>query len=171
MFRLTLLLALLVISELGAQTPTPTPPQPGVNPSAILLFRAQLPGGVYEAAVQHIVSVSTHEYLVDGAVRVVEMNIDTVGSILARFYYLEPNTPKPPGGIGAPALEKAQDIFTQAVDKTGQDAWKKVIKNYPTTTHARTVEYRLQSREDLNKVFSAAEEAFRMQKAKSVKIE
>jgi hypothetical protein len=171
MFRLTLLLAVLIVSDLGAQTPAPPTPQPGASQSAIPLFRAQLPGGVYEVAVQHIVSVSTHEYLVDGAVRVVEMNIDTAGSILARFYYLEPNTPKTPGGVGAPALEKAQEIFTQAVDKTGQDAWKKVIKNYPTTTHARTVEYRLQSREELNKVFGAAEEAFRMQKQKSVKIE
>jgi hypothetical protein len=174
MFRLTLLLVALVAFDLGAQTPAPapsSPPLPGGNQSAIPLFRAQLPGGVYEVAVRNIVSVSTHEYLVDGAVRVVEMNIDTLGSILARFYFLEPNIPNPPGGVVAPAIEKATEVLTQALDKTGQDAWKKVIKNYPATTHARTVEYRLQSRESLNKVFEAAEEAFRMQKQKTVKIE
>jgi hypothetical protein len=115
--------------------------------------------------------VSTHEYLVDGAIRVVELNIDTNGSTLARFYFIEPNTPNAPGGIGASVIDKAQQLFTQAADKTGQDAWKKVVKNYPATTHARTVEYRLQSREEINKVFAAAEEAFRMQKTKSVKIE
>src|SRR4030095_5540415 len=171
MFRLTVLLLALLVSETWAQTPGPATPQPGGNQSAMPLFRAQLPGGIYEVAVRNIVSVSTHEYLVDGAVRVVEMNIDTLGSIMARFYFLEPNAPNTPGGIGAAAGDKAQQLFTQAGDKTGQDAWKKVIKNYPTTTHARTVEYRLQSREELNKVFGAAEEAFRMQKQKSVKIE
>jgi hypothetical protein len=46
-----------------------------------------------------------------------------------------------------------------------------VVKSYPTTTHARTVEYRLQSREELNKIFDAADEAFRLQKQKTVKIE
>jgi hypothetical protein len=171
MFRLTVLLVALLVSETWAQTPGPAAPQPGGNQSAMPLFRAQLPGGIYEVAVRNIVSVSTHEYLVDGAVRVVEMNIDTQGSILARFYFLEPNTPNTPGGIGAAAIDKAQQLFTQAAEKTGQDAWKKVIKNYPTTTHARTVEYRLQSREELNKVFEAAEDAFRLQRARSVKIE
>jgi hypothetical protein len=171
MFRLTVLLLALLVSETWAQTPGPATPQPGGNQSAMPLFRAQLPGGIYEVAVRNIVSVSTHEYLVDGAVRVVEMNIDTLGSIMARFYFLEPNTPNTPGGIGAAAVDKAQQLFTQAADKTGQDAWKKVIKNYPTTTHARTVEYRLQSREELNKVFEVAEDAFRLQRARSVKIE
>ena len=135
------------------------------------LFRAQLPGGVYEVAVRSIVSVSTHEYLVDGAVRVIEMNIDTNGSILARFYFLEPVVPSPPSGMGASVVDKAQQVLTQAADKTGQDVWKKVVKNYPTTTHARTVEYRLQSRDDVNKLFEAADDAFRMQKSRSVKIE
>jgi hypothetical protein len=173
MFRLALLLVVLLTSEIWAQTPAPAPatPQPGGNQSAMPLFRAQLPGGIYEVAVRNIVSVSSHEYLVDGAVRVVEMNIDTLGSILARFYFLEPNIPNTPGNIGTAAIDKAQQLLTQATEKTGQDAWKKVVKNYPTTTHARTVEYRLQSREELNKVFEAAEEAFRLQKTRSVKIE
>lgn len=135
------------------------------------IFRAQLPGGIYEVSVRNIVSVSIHEYLVDGPVRVVELNIDTQGSVLARFYFLEPNLPNTPGNVGAVAVEKAQQLFTQAAEKSGQDAWKKVIKNYPTTTHARTVEYRVQSRDELNKIFEAAEEAFRLQRNRSVKIE
>lgn len=135
------------------------------------IFRAQLPGGIYEVAVRNIVSVSSHEYLVDGAVRVVEMNIDTLGSVLARFYFIEPNKPNTPGNVGAAAIDKAQELLKEAVEKTGQDAWKKVVKNYPTTTHARTVEYRLQTREDLNRLFEAAEEAFRLQKNRSIKIE
>ena len=59
----------------------------------------------------------------------------------------------------------------QAAEKTGQDVWKKVVKNYPTTTHARTVEYRVVKKEDLNKIYESAEEAFRLQRNKSVTIE
>jgi hypothetical protein len=169
MFRLALLLAFAFTA--AAQTPAPTTPQPGGQQTAIPIFRAQLPGGVYEVAVRAMVSVSSHEYLVDATARVVEVNIDTAGSLLARFYYLEPNTPAPPSGLGASVVQKAEQLLTQAADKTGQDAWRKVVKNYPTTTHARTVEYRLQSREDLNKIFEAAEEAFRLQRNKSVKID
>jgi hypothetical protein len=175
MFRLTLLSVVLAASQALAQTPAPpaapSTPQPGGNQSAVPLFRAQLPGGIYEVAVRSIVSVSIHEYVVDGPVRVVELNVDTQGSVLARFYFLEPNLPNTPGNVGAAGLEKAQQLLTQAADKSGQDAWKKVIKNYPTTTHARTVEYRVQSRDELNKIFEAAEEAFRLQRNRSVKIE
>ena len=51
---------------------------------------------------------------------------------------------------------------TEAADRTGQDeVWKKVMKNYPTTTHSHTIEYRVDSQDDLNKIFASAEQAFR----------
>ena len=117
-----------------------------------------------------MVAVTSHEYIVDGIARVTEVNVDTNGSLLARFYYIEPQQPNSPLGLGTATVEKAQELFKQAADKTGQDVWKKVVKNYPTTTHARTVEYRVQKREDLDKIFEAAEEAFRLQKNKSITI-
>ena len=122
-------------------------------------------------AVRSIVAVSSHEYIVDAAARVVEVNVDTAGSLLARFYFIEPNTPAPASSLAAGALDKAQQLLATATEKTGIDVWKKVVKNYPTTTHARTVEYRVQSREELNKIFEAADEAFRLQRQKTVKIE
>ena len=163
---LLLALALLPLA-LFAQTPTE---QSTTTTSNIALFRAKLPGGTYEVAVRAIVAVTSHEYLVDGVARVTEVNIDTTGSMLARFYYLEPTTPVSPLGIGQATADKAQDLLKQAAEKTGQDVWKKVVKNYPTTTHARTVEYRLAEKADLNKIYEAAEEAFRLQKNKSVTI-
>ena len=165
---LLLVLALLSLT-LFAQTPT-EPPTTNATAAKILLFRAKLPGGTYEVAVGAIVAVTSHEYLVDGVARVTEVNIDTTGSLLARFYFLEPAAPNAPGGIGAATIDKAQELLKQAAEKTGQDAWKKVVKNYPTTTHARTVEYRMVEKADLNKLYEAAEEAFRLQKNKSVTI-
>jgi hypothetical protein len=173
-FFITLLGSLTLGAAALAQAPSPAPPTPQqapVQPGAIPLFRAQLPGGTYEVSVRSIVAVSTHEYVVDGAARVVEVNIDTVGNLLARFYFIEPNTPNAPSGIGSGAADKTQQLLAQAADKTGQDAWRRVVKNYPATTHARTVEYRLQNRETLMRVFEAAEEAFRMQRGGSVRVE
>lgn len=169
--RVLPLILVLASVEVHGQTPAPAAPQPGSTQSVLPLFRAQLPGGIYEVATRSMVAVSSHEYLVDGAARVVEVNVDTAGSLLARFYFIEPNTPAPASGIAAGALEKAQQLLATASDKTGVDVWKKVVKSYPTTTHARTVEYRVQSREDLNKIFDAADEAFRLQRQKTVKIE
>ena len=166
--KLLLALALFPLA-LFAQTPA-TPPTTNAGTSAITLFRAKLPGGTYEAAVRAIVAVTSHEYIVDGVARVTEVNIDTSGSLLARFYYLEPVQPNSPLGIGQATLDKAQELLKQAADKTGQDAWKKVVKNYPTTTHARTVEYRVVEKADLNKIYEAAEEAFRLQKNRSITI-
>ena len=152
-----------------AQNPA-APPTTTATASAITLFRAKLPGGTYEVSVHAIVAVTSHEYLVDGIARVTEVNIDTTGSLLARFYYLEPTQPNAPLGVGQGALDKAQELLKQAAEKTGQDVWKKVVKNYPTTTHARTVEYRMVEKADLNKIYEAAEEAFRLQRNKSVTI-
>ena len=162
-------LALLPL-PLFAQAPAAAPPTTNATASNIMLFRAKLPGGTYEVAVRSIVAVTSHEYLVDGVARVTEVNIDTGGSLLARFYYLEPTTPNSPLGLGQATLDKAQELLKQAAEKTGQDVWKKVVKNYPTTTHSRTVEYRVVEKDQLNKIYEAAEEAFRMQKNKSITI-
>jgi hypothetical protein len=157
---------------LSAQQPTPQPSATPTNANSTQpMFRAALPGGNYIVAVRCIVAVSSHEYIVDGIARVTEVNIDTTGSLLARFYYIEPLQPNAPGGIGAATLEKAQQLLKEAAQRTGQDVWQKVVKNYPTTTHARTVEYRVVNKEDLTKIFDAADDAFRTQRNKSVKIE
>jgi hypothetical protein len=152
--------ALFAQANNNAATPAP---QPAIVP----MWRCQLPGGTYEVVLRSIVSVSTHEYLVDGAVRVTECNIDTAGNTLARFYYIEPNAPAPatPGGLGAATVDKAQQLLNQASTATGVDVWKKVVKSYPTTTHAHTVEYRLTSKEQVQQIFQSVENSFRTGKA------
>jgi hypothetical protein len=61
-------------------------------------------------------------------------------------------------------------MLTEAASRAGVDEpWKKVVKNYPTTTHAHTVEYRVDTREQLNKIFESAETAFRQFKPTSFK--
>jgi len=108
-------------------------------------------------ALRAIVSVSLHEYLVDGAARVTEVNIDTTGNALARFYYIEATTPNSPIGLGQATIEKAQQLLVEGAQRSGQDVWQKVIKNYPTTTHAHTIEYRVADKQTLTNLYTSAE--------------
>lgn len=166
------LAAVMILAALpGIAQEAPKPPQTPPLEGNVALWRCVLPGGTYQVALNSIVSVSIHEYVVDGAARVTEVNIDTVGNSTARFYYLEPITATSPLGVGQAMLDKIQDIAKEATERTGtDDTWKKVVKNYPTTTHARTIEYRLSSKEELNKLFSSAETAFRLSRPGSFKL-
>lgn len=163
-FLLPLLIFGLASGTASAQAPTPSP-SPGATPDLsgrVPLWICVTPGGTYEVALRSIVSVSNCEYILNGVARVSEMNIDTTGNMAVRFYYIEPLTPTSPLGIGQSTIDKAQEILGEAASRTGQDeVWKKVVKNYPTSTHAHTIEYRVDSKDDLDKIFKSAELAFR----------
>jgi hypothetical protein len=93
---------------------------------------------------------------------VTEVNIDTTGNALARFYYIEPPTPTSPIGLGNATVQKAQELLQKGAEMSGQDVWQKVIKNYPTTTHAHTIEYRVTDKDTLSRLYTSAEAALRL---------
>ena len=141
-----------------AQTPAAATPTPGRTPE----WRCTLPGGVYVVPLRSMVGVAMHEYVVDGVARVTEVNIDTTGNALVRFYFLEPITPQTPLGAGQATLNKLQELAEEAASRSGQEeAWKKVVKTYPGSTHAHTIEFRLDSKEQLQKIFGSADQALR----------
>jgi hypothetical protein len=145
---------------------SPRPATPGATPppdqGRLALWKCELPGGTYEVALRNIISVSSHDYVVDNVARVTEVNIDTNGSTVVRFYYLEPVKPSAPSGIGQSALDRVQELAKEASGRVGADQiWQKVTKNYPTTTHAHTVEYRLESKDQLTALFTSVERAWR----------
>jgi len=171
MLQRLLLCLVLLSTNAFAQEPDPansTPPPNTPVQASRPVWRCNLPGGNYEIVVAAMVSVSSHEYIVDGAARVTEVNVDTQGILTVRFYYIEPLST--PGGVGAATLSKVQSVLTEAADRTGVDAWRKVVKNYPTTTHAKTVEYRLGSKESLTKVLNSASKCLRTGQADEVTI-
>lgn len=137
----------------------------------VQLWICVTPGGTYEVALRSIVSVSTCQYLVDGVASVNEVNIDTTGNMSVRFYYIEPVTTTSPIGLGQSALDKVQELQKEVADRSGVDVWKKVVKNYPTTTHAHTIEYRVDSKDALSKIFTSAEQAFRLAMPSTVTIQ
>lgn len=140
-------------------------------PAQAAFWRCELPAGAYTVSLPTVSSVSTHEYVVSATVRVTELTIATNSAVVARFYYLEPMVPKSPIGFGQSVIDKAQEKLSEGASRTGmEEVWKKVVKDYPTTTHAHTVEYRLDSVEQLKKVQKSLEDAWRMNKETLLKI-
>ena len=147
-----------------AQTTSPSPTPTGVLTGLANFWRCQLPGGVYLVALRNIQSVSSHEYIVDGAARVTEVTVATASSVEARFYYLEPvgaNAASPVAGAASTLQglqQRVQDLATSHAPV--EPVWEKVVKNYPTTTHAHTVEFRLTTLANLQQIEQSLEQAW-----------
>lgn len=178
--RLPFLAALTILlfpaaRSLRAQDPSPTPTGTIVA-GAAGFWRCELPGGVFLVALRNIQSVSSHEYIVDGAARVTEVTVATASSVEARFYFLEPLSPNaasPAGGSAAATLQMLQQRVqdTATTHSPMEPVWEKVIKNYPTTTHAHTVEYRLGTKANLLQIEQSLEQAWVYNKGASLKTE
>jgi len=140
-------------------------PNPNRQPP-IAVWKAELPGGSYMVARSAINSISSQQYVVDGAARVTEVNICTSGVFQPRFYYIEPlgdaALAAVPGAQTAAEHAKAQlEAAASRVTPDGDDpVWKKVVKNYPTTTHAGTIEFRLETLDQLQQLLDSVEHAW-----------
>ena len=67
--------------------------------------------------------------------------------------------------------ERLTDLAENAAERTGTDkVWKKVQKDYPIATHAHTVEYRLQSRDDLAAIHASVKAAWMTGRGRSIRI-
>ncbi|MEZ5405699.1 MAG: hypothetical protein R3F23_05825 [Verrucomicrobiia bacterium] len=125
----------------------------------------------YIVALDAISSIGLHNYIVDGVLEVTETSIDTEGTALARFYYIEKleDTTSPMPGLTEkvkPALEAAKKAKETLETLAGGEAnnpleSKKVTKNYPTTTHAKTIEYRLATKADVKKIYDSVSKALK----------
>lgn len=112
----------------------------------------QHPTGQFVMPYSRLVSISRHEYLIDGGGKVYEVTIDTAGSVVARYYFLEnalKNSSLNVTGAVTGFVDRAEDV---AKSKTGMDT-RPVVKHYPNTTHARTTEFNLTNKDDLGKIY------------------
>ena len=157
-----------------AQTASPSPSPTGTTVNGPAGFwKCELPGGTFLVALRNLQSVSTHEYVVDGAARVTEVTVATSSSVEARFYYLEPMTVRSTS-VAVPASiqtlqQRVTDLATQRAPV--EPVWEKVIKTYPATTHAHTVEYRITSLANLEQIYASLEQAWTTNKGTDLKTE
>ena len=150
-----LLFLALVLGPLmvGAQTSTNAP----ANVSRMALWNCKFAdGNYYSVSLGAIDSVSQHEYLLDGTLRVVEVTVATRGSTQARFYVLEkpsPDTGGLPGQSLADGVGRVAEEIASRAPGTVKTATNSVVKKFPETTHAKVIEYRIANREILGKLF------------------
>lgn len=124
-------------------------------------WQANLPGGNFIVQVNRITSVSRHRYLLDGALVVDEVTVDTTGQALARFYFISPvGAGGTVGDTANAALQQGKGLLDAAGQKVGVDLDNMVIKKYPDTTHARTIEYRIPTESQLTSLFNSAKQAW-----------
>ena len=123
-------------------------------------WQATLSGGHYMVALDQISSVSRHKFLLDGAIIVDEVTVDTVGQVLARFYFITPATEGAPGNVASQATSRARDLVNRGAQAVGSDLQNMVVKTYPGTTHARSVEYRVLTEQDLTALYTSVQAAW-----------
>ncbi|RFC48739.1 MAG: hypothetical protein DVB23_000432 [Verrucomicrobia bacterium] len=100
-----------------------------------------------------IVSVSRAQFVIDGGGKVDEVTVDTTGGVVARFYYLESLTENNPLNAVQIINNRAQKLSELAEKRTGEDG-RQVVKHYPDTTHAKTVEFNLSQKSQLDAIFN-----------------
>jgi hypothetical protein len=173
---LVVILSLVAIAWGQAQT-TSTGTQGGDTsknetkvPPWLLRFKPRPGIGSYVVRLDLIASAALHEYVVDGVSLVTETTIDTEGNNTARFYFVEPikksDMAKAPGVAGE-AQQWAQELQADAASLMGASGadvnplnqYKRVVKNYPTTTHAKTIEFRLSSKAEVQSIYQQVETA------------
>lgn len=128
----------------GQSQPNPTAPSRSTGPNLIGIC---LPGGKIAVDLKTVSSIGLHSYTVDNASRVWELTIDNGGSSLIRIYSVSTLSPNEPAlDMAKVELEALAETASKAL---GIDTWAKVQKNYPTSTHAKTVEYRVKTVKEL----------------------
>ncbi len=123
-------------------------------------WQAELPGGEYMVALDQISSISKHSYILDGALIVNEVTIDTTGQALARFYYIKPITSQGATASASDAVERTAGLFERTARSQTGGIQDMVVKKYPVTTHAKTIEYRLLSDTQLDGLYQSAKKAW-----------
>lgn len=152
----------------GQQNPTQQTPAAndkiGDSPEPTHFWQASVAGGNYMVALDRITAISRHKYLLSGGLIVDEVTVDTVGQSLARFYFVSPVTDAASGNSAgseaARIVDRGRELVDKAASRLGTDAPYMVHKDYPTTTHAHTVEYLLQSNQELTALYNSVRTAW-----------
>jgi len=138
----------------GGQTSGDADSGDGNYPGIPGFWEVETAQGRFVAQIDEITSVSQHQYLIDGGVRVYECTVDTRGSVVARFYYIEPVTDSSSITTGSATVERLRSIANKVGEKTGAGNVDTIVtKNYPTTTHAKTSEYRVKNKATIGQIY------------------
>ena len=132
-------------------------------------WEAQLPGGSYMVELAHLTSVSIHTYHVKGAV-VHEVAIETMGAALTRIYAIQALGEDSEANVAKNLIQRGRELSKQAGERAGVDLDTTVHKEYPLTTHAKTIEFRVVDKADLDQIYDSLTKAWRSGRGRKVTI-
>ena len=93
-----------------------------------------------------------------------EVTVDALGQALARFYFLSPvsdaMTGNAAGNVASRIVDRGRELVDKAAADAGTDVHNMVVKKFPETTHAHTIEYRVMSAEELTGLLSSVRTAW-----------
>ncbi len=133
-------------------------------------WQASVPGGHYMVALSSITAISMHQYVLDTQLLVTEMVIDTNGRSLARFYYVTTVAEDSGSASAARIVGKGRELLDRAGQRAGTNALDLAQKNYPTTSHAGMVEYRMLDIRDLNAFYQSVKSAWETGKGRKITV-
>lgn len=151
----------------GSGTGTTGPTQTAPVPEEFYqdgVWTGSLRGGRYLVKCGQMIALSKHEYVADGTARVVEVNLTLNSNVAVRFYFLEPVRLEGSGTVaaGQQTIDKARQLVQDAAARISPTLTEpKVVKSYPVSTHAHTVEFLIKEEARLNSLFDSLENAFR----------
>ena len=141
------------------------------DPIPSKFWKASLPGGEYMVALSSISSIAKHTYIVDGTARVYEVTVADKSSAIARFYYIEAVTDSSPLNAGQVVLDRLKNASKEATERVGAgDVWDQVIKNYPSSTHAKTIEFRLTVKSNIDSAYESVSRAWEKGRGENFKV-
>lgn len=162
-YRLLLLLLFCTL-PIAAQTTEDDVPEETQNAtdeeSLRRFWQLSLPDGQFMVALDRIASIARTSYILDGGLVVTEVTIDTVGNALCRIYQITPVAENGSVSGTQRLAQRARDLGTRAGELTGTDP-NMVQKSYPTTTHAKTIEFRVAESTTLDALYSSLNQAWR----------
>jgi len=162
---------ILTVASLGAFTSLHAqnnPPADGNNPNDTpqknRFWQANVGGGEYLVALDRISAISRHKYVLDGAVIVDEVTVDALGQALVRFYFITPISDVMGGNATGKAIsrvvDRGREVAEEAAGRAGADIQNMVVKKFPETTHAREIEFRVLSEQELTGLYKSVRTAW-----------
>ncbi len=117
-----------------------------------LCWEDDVPGGSYMGTIDRISSVSIHSYILAGFL-IHEVDVEISGAALARFYTIDVVGSKSEANIAKNLIDCGGN--RAEVDPTT------TAKKTPQTTHSKTIEYKLSSKQDLDQLYNSLKRAFK----------
>ncbi len=118
-----------------------------------LIWRATIDEAVIAVPLRSVEYYGVQIYDTDSQTRVRELTICTESQSLIRIYYIEPL-----GTTSERLADKAKRL-QQVARSAGKQEWPYPFKQYPMTTHAHMVEYRVAKEETVGQLYDHLEAA------------